>query len=166
MAIPTLPGVGIRKTFKDPLAGMTALQHEVNCVFDQWLDHLVGTAGARSTAPRPAFEPPVDVTETDDAVKVLAELAGLGAEDVRLELDNQTVIISGVKRAGPFERGEVRHAGERLSGDFRRVIPLPAPVHEEQVAASLAGGLLTIRLRKTACGAPAAARRIPIGVCS
>ncbi len=91
------------------------------------------------------FRPALDAWETDDAIVLQVELAGVSAEDVRLVVDGEYVQISG-RRAARYEEPPRRHLQMEISrGSFERVLRLRAPYDPDAVTAALDAGLLTIR---------------------
>jgi HSP20 family protein len=104
--------------------------------------------------------PALDVSETDAAVVVRAELPGLSAKDVDLSLDGRALTISGEKREVKNEEQEHRVLRERRYGAFRRSVALPCPVREDKVKAEFKHGVLTVTLPKDEKAKP---RRIEIG---
>jgi len=94
-----------------------------------------------------AFEPPVDVWESETEVIVEAELPGVKVDDIDLRLDAGALILSG----NLPERSELSGAHlriERPRGRFHRAVGLPAEVASEP-RATLRGGVLKVRLPKT-----------------
>lgn len=78
----------------------------------------------------PTWEPPVDVVETADCMRVTVALPGAVPETIAISRDNETVTIS-ARRAFPIgandsERGARIHALEIPHGRFERRIPVPA----------------------------------------
>jgi HSP20 family protein len=97
----------------------------------------------------PAWEPPVDVFETDREVLVLVALPGVGPEQVEAAIEGGDLIILG-NRIIPAElRNAVIHRLELPQGQFERRVPLP-PGRYDQVRRSAVDGCLLITLRKTA----------------
>ncbi len=110
-------------------------------------------------APGPAgWTPPVDVRETADAYVVTAELPGLKREDLDIQIDNDQLTISGVRREREMTC-EQFHRVERGHGSFSRTFHLPIAVDAERIAADLREGVLTVICPKSG---DAAARRIRI----
>ena len=106
-------------------------------------------AGAR--LPRSAAWPALDVSGTDDAFLVRADVPELHQADIRVTVHDGAVEIAGeVPQLAPGER-VVRRA-ERPRGPFRRVIPLPREADPATVSAALVDGVLTVRI----------ARRVPV----
>lgn len=101
-----------------------------------------------------------DVEETDAAFVISAELPGVPLENVKLEIEDDVLTLTAVKR--PSENGDRRglHA-ERRYGTFARAFSLPKAVDREAVRATMQHGVLTITLPKAE---RARARQIPIRV--
>jgi HSP20 family molecular chaperone IbpA len=83
----------------------------------------LGTAAA----PRaPAWEPPIDMIETENEVLVLVALPGVEPEQVEAAIQDGALVVAG-RRVLPAElRDAVIHRLELPQGRFERVIPLPA----------------------------------------
>jgi HSP20 family molecular chaperone IbpA len=102
---------------------------------------------ASASAPRPSWEPPADVLETDREVVVIAALPGVSEADLSLALDGSCLVIGG-RRTLPKElRTAVIHRLELPQGHFERRVPLP-PGRYDRIAHSAQDGCLVVRLRK------------------
>src|SRR6476659_3576267 len=94
-----------------------------------------------------AWEPPVDVLETQEAVLVLVALPGVDAKQVQLVIRNGVLLIAG-ERVLPRELATaVIHRIELPQGRFERQIRLPAGTYEPP-ASAVANGCLIVRLPK------------------
>lgn len=94
--------------------------------------------------------PAMDVAETDTAYEVTAELPGLEQKDVEIKLSNGTLTIKGEKSEEKEEREKDYYLSERRYGSFMRSMRVPEGVDVDKVEATLAKGVLTVRLPKTA----------------
>ena len=94
------------------------------------------------------WQPAVDVFESEKAIVVRVELAGVTSGDVRVSLDGEWLVIQGERRLGACEEGVVYHAAGIRQGPFRLELPLPAAVDPAGVEARYERGLLRIALRK------------------
>ncbi len=99
----------------------------------------------------PAWEPPVDVVETADELRVHIALPGVSADSITLGVDPGGITISALRAFPCRETGAHIHRVEIPYGRFERRIELPhedpyAPI--ELVAKSLADGVLTLVLRR------------------
>ena len=96
-----------------------------------------------------ALSPSFDISETDDAIKVAAELPGMDEKDIEVHLDNNVLTIRGEKREEHDETKKNYHVRERSYGSFERSFPLPEGLDREGVKATFKKGVLDITLRKT-----------------
>jgi HSP20 family protein len=97
-----------------------------------------------------AFIPPADLLIDDDGVTVYMDVPGLRAENLEIELENDTLTIRG-ERPFPYPHedggGPVRRI-ERGFGRFERTLRVPAGLNPESVQADLHDGVLTLRIPK------------------
>jgi len=94
-----------------------------------------------------AWEPPVDVLETEQAVLVLAALPGVDVAQVEAVIEGGMLVIAG-QRTAPVElRTAIIHRLELPQGRFERRVPLP-PGRYSDVRRTEAHGCLVISLAK------------------
>lgn len=105
------------------------------------------------------FTPALSVSETENAFAVTVELPGMKPEEVKVELKEGRLWISGKKEEELEEEGKTFHRIERRHGEFRRVIHLPGAVKEESVEAKFEDGVLTVNVPKSEEVKP---KRIPV----
>ncbi len=91
-----------------------------------------------------------DVSESEDAVEITAELPGIEESDVELTLADGVMTIKGEKKAETEEKKKDYHLSERHYGSFVRSFRLPDTVDEENVKATFDKGVLAITLAKRA----------------
>jgi len=133
---------------------VTALRHEMDRLFEDFGRGFGLEGPLWAGEPWGAFSPSVDIDETDDAVRVTAELPGLEEKDFELTLEADRLILRGEKkREHEEERGD-GYRVERSYGRFERHIPLPCEVGADDARAEFRRGVLTVTLPK-----PAEARR-------
>lgn len=94
------------------------------------------------------MEPPVDVYETKTEVVVLMEIAGIPEEEIEVEVDGTTMLISGERKALPGKPDRSYSQIEIIQGAFRREILLPCQVNAEKLNADYRDGILEIVLPK------------------
>ncbi len=102
---------------------------------------------ATSRQSGPAWQPPTDMLETDDAVLILVALPGVDPQKVQLVIRNGALEIAGERTLPPQLRTARIHRLELPQGRFERQIPLPAGRYEKPRTV-VANGCLVIELRK------------------
>jgi HSP20 family molecular chaperone IbpA len=101
----------------------------------------------RYGTPAPAWEPPVDMIETERAVLVLVALPGVDPEQVQAAIDGGDLVVTG-SRVLPVElRTAVIHRLELPQGRFERRVRLPAGRYSA-VHRAEAHGCVVITLEK------------------
>src|SRR5690242_6618623 len=101
----------------------------------------------RPTGSSPAWEPPVDILETPQAVLVLVALPGVVAEEVQAAIDGNDLMIAGTRVLPREWRTAVIHRLELPQGRFERRIRLPGGRYQD-VRRSSADGCLVVTLIK------------------
>ncbi|MFO7680345.1 MAG: Hsp20/alpha crystallin family protein [Chloroflexota bacterium] len=136
-----------------------SLWQEINRTFDDFFSEF----GERPFALEPAsFSPSVNVTESDAAFTVTAEVPGVAEDDIEVTLTQNTLTIKGEKKVEQKEEKEGYYHLERRFGSFSRSIPLPPNVvDQDRVAANFEKGVLTITLPKNP-EAQQIMKRIPV----
>ncbi len=99
-------------------------------------------------APSGSFSPSIDVEETDDEIRLVAELPGLEEKDFDLTLEGDVLTLKGEKRVENEEKREGYHRVERSSGSFHRAFRLPFEVNGDNVKATYKNGVLTVAIAK------------------
>jgi HSP20 family protein len=90
----------------------------------------------------------VDVYETGEKLYVKARTAGVNKNDLDVSISDNTLSIHGTMSPGYEEDVENYHLQECYWGEFSRSIVLPVPVKEDEIAAVLKDGVLTISFAK------------------
>ena len=90
--------------------------------------------------------PKLELSETDNALTVSAELPGMTEKDVNVEINNGVLTIRGEKKNERKDEG--KYLTERYYGAFERQIPLQ-DVEEDKAEASFKDGVLTVSLPKS-----------------
>jgi HSP20 family protein len=116
------------------------------------------TEGAQRMPPRPVFLPPADIYETNDAIVVMAEMTGVGPDEVDITLERRVLTIRGRSSANEHT-GYQRVYNEYADGDYERVFTLSEAIDRDKIEASLRDGVLHLVLPKAE---PARARKIEL----
>jgi HSP20 family protein len=93
----------------------------------------------------------VDISETDRALTVRAEVPGFSEKDIEVSVEPRRLSISGKRESGEEKRKGKTVYSERCSDEIFRVVDLPAEVDaaSSAVKATYDRGVLTITLPKT-----------------
>ena len=106
------------------------------------------------------WTPLADISETDDAYVIEAELPGVTKDNVNVEVNDREVVISGEipQQVEGGEKGRRRRRARR-TGKFELRSILPGDINPDAVSANLADGVLTVRVPKAEAAKP---RRVEI----
>ena len=100
------------------------------------------------------WAPAVDIRETDDALLVQAELPGVDKKDVKVEVHDGVLTLSGERRYEKDVEEKNVHRVERAYGSFSRSFSLPTNIDSEHVEAEMKDGVLEVRLHKRESAKP------------
>jgi len=134
------------------------LRHEVERLFDDFDRGVWRSPFSRSLFAGEPFwrrelargdTPAVDITETDKAYEVTAELPGMDEKNIDVKLTNGNLTIKGEKQEEKEEKKKDYYLKERTFGSFERSFPLPEGVDKDKIEASFKKGVLTVTLPKT-----------------
>ena len=130
----------------DPFRDLTALQSEVNRLFSR--------AGAGDAVDRQSWTPSIDVVESDDDIKLKAELAGMNPDDINIEVQDNVLTLSGERHFEEEVKEDKYYRIERRYGSFSRSIALPQTVDESKIEANYENGVLEVTVPKTEIAKP------------
>lgn len=119
------------------------LHHRMNSLFDDFFGGPLPTpfGGDR-------FAPQIDLSETDNEVRITAELPGLDEKDVEVTLLDNVLTLKGEKKEEHEEEKEDHYHSERSYGFFERSVQLPDGVDTDKVEAKFKKGVLKIAIPK------------------
>ncbi len=92
------------------------------------------------------WTPSVDVVEQDKQFVLKAELAGIPKEDIKVNIENNILTISGERKSEVEDKEN--HRIERFYGSFSRSFTLPENIDEEAIKAESKDGVLYLTLPK------------------
>ena len=121
------------------------LGRDMDTFLDRFLDEWTAPANGRS------WTPSVDISETEEELRVTAELPGMEPEDIDIFLDDGVLTIKGVRKHESEDKDEKKnfYRVERNYGRFGRSFRLPADVEPEGVSAVYKDGVLSLVLPKS-----------------
>jgi HSP20 family protein len=94
------------------------------------------------------WNPSVDLYETTDAFILEADLPGVKADDVKVDVENHDLVLQGIRSLNTTETHGKFHTMERSSGHFIRRIELPHSVDRNTIQADFHDGVLRVILPK------------------
>jgi HSP20 family protein len=128
----------------DPFREMEGLQRGINRLFDDASSaRAQGQEGAGAM-----WAPAVNTYEDKEAFLLSCDLPGMDQKDVKLNLDNNLLTISGTRKLEHEDKRENYQRVECFFGTFSRSFTLPATVDAGKIEASMENGVLSIRLPK------------------
>jgi HSP20 family protein len=130
-----------------PDFGLFGLHREVDRLFSEFAQG-VGPNGAQNIVPN------IEISETDKAIEVTAEMPGLERKDVEISVDDDTLTIRGEKKVAENQKDKNVQLSERSYGVFVRVLQLPPGIDPSSVQATMSNGILKLTIPKPAKSEP------------
>lgn len=124
-----------------------------------WLDQFFTDFDKAVGTAKRSFYPAVDIVEDKEEFVLRAELPGVAKEDLKVEVKENRLTLSGKKENAWKKEGEYRYA-ESNYGEFARVFELPRNVQGDSIKAEYKDGVLALRIPKVKEAQP---RTISIG---
>lgn len=95
------------------------------------------------------WSPRVDVHETEKEIVLDFELPGIDKKDIKVELKNNILSVSGERKQDKKIENSKHHRIERYYGKYERTFTLPDTVQTDKLSAEYKEGVLTLNLPKT-----------------
>lgn len=112
------------------------------------LSRLLDDPASRQGAESDNWLPLVDIRETEDALLMHAELPGIDKKDIKVDIKDGVLSLSGERKYEKDVTEENVHRIERSYGKFSRSFSLPRNVDVDKVKAEIKDGVLELRLPK------------------
>ncbi len=139
----------------DPLREMEEIMRNMQRTFPSWL------AKPEESMTLADWTPSVDIGENDKEYIVKAELPEVKKEDIKVNIDEGTLSISGERKVEKEEKGTKFHRVERAYGRFERSFSLPDETDADKITSEYKDGILTVHLPKNPNAKPAS-HAIPV----
>ena len=123
-----------------PDFGLFGLHREIDRLFSEFAQGM-GQSGAK-------IIPNIEISETDKAIEVSAEMPGLERKDVEISIEDDTLTIRGEKKESQKDKNV--QLSEPSYGVFLRVLQLPSGIDPSSVQATMSNGVLKIVIPKPA----------------
>jgi len=132
--------------FQSPLDELYRMRQQLDQMFEE-------TRSPYQRAGAGVF-PLVNLTEDKENYYVRAELPGVKADELDIQVTANNIAISGERKIAEEQEGTRYHRREREAGTFSRMIGLPGDVDSEKVEANLENGILTVTIPKAEAAKP------------
>ena len=107
------------------------------------------------------FNPQLDIQELADSYSIAVEVPGIDRQDVDVQIQGDTMLISGEKKQEDEKNEGNYHCIERRYGAFRRILTLPEDADVDKITANYKEGMLNVEIKKNPDAKPLR-RRIEI----
>ncbi len=124
-------------------AGFSRMQRHMNSMFNNMFE------GNEEEITACCWSPRVEISEQEDRYLVDADLPGLEKEDIKVEVEDNVLSITGERRLEEEKEEQNYHLRERVYGKFSRSFRLPAKVDANKINASFKNGVLSLIIPKT-----------------
>ena len=128
-----------------PWREMPTLQNRFNRLFD---DPFFRVGQMDDDAGMGLWNPAVDLYEKDDHFMIKAELPGVDKKDIKIDLQDRLLTLSGERTYDNEVKEENYYRRERSYGKFQRAFTLPADVDSDKIKAEFKDGVLQIEVPK------------------
>jgi HSP20 family protein len=135
----------------DPVQEMTSLHDAMNQLFSESFVRPGSMTGA--------FQPAVDLYETEHEYVVKLAAPGLKPDNFEITMQQNVLTIQGRTQEEEKQEGARYHVKEHRFGEFSRTIQFPTQVDADKIQASMSNGILTVRVPKAEAAKP---RRITV----
>jgi len=122
---------------------------EFDKLFDRFFNSFYKDTGFSDTPDLFPISPRADIEESDREYLVSVELPGIDKKDIKLQLENNRLVIKGEKKQEKEKREANYISCERSYGSFQRIFDLPSGVKTNEVDAEFKDGILSVKLPKT-----------------
>jgi HSP20 family protein len=128
--------------FYGPIIELSRLQGELNRLFAAFVE-----TNDKGGTPASSWDPNVDVVDDGEMIRILVELPGVEATDVKVSIRGRVVMIRGTKKGRIRTKEGMRFfCMERYFGGFVKSIAIPRPVNSHHAKTRLKNGLLEVVL--------------------
>ncbi len=89
-----------------------------------------------------------DLEDQGDSFVLKAELPGLNKEDIRIEVDKHSIVVSAERKGEKEEKKKSFYYCERTYSGYRRAFGLPEDIDPDSVQAEYNNGVLQVSMNK------------------
>ncbi|MEL7225199.1 MAG: Hsp20/alpha crystallin family protein [Cyanobacteria bacterium P01_D01_bin.36] len=126
----------------EPFGEIDTLRKEMNNLLEQFTSNLPNNGDGL------AFMPSAEMDETDKAIHLKLEVPGMQADDLDIQVMDDSISIKGERKSETKTEENGRFRSEFHYGKFERLIPMPSSIDKEQVVAEYKDGVLNLTIPK------------------
>ncbi len=126
--------------------GLSRSEEELSNLFEDFLRPLNEVCVSDGLS----WQPTANITESKDAYQVSVDLPGINKDDIKVDVENNVLTISGKRQQEKKEEGKEYHRVERHYGSFCRSFDLSTKVATEKISAAYKDGVLNVSVPKAA----------------
>ena len=140
--------------WEPPFKGIEKLSDTLTRFLATPLSLLDRPTGLEESLTVAEWTPAVDIEENEKEYLVKVEIPEVKKENVKVLVEEGSLIIQGERRKEKEEKNAKFHRTERSYGSFLRTFTLPVDADEKKIAAEFEDGMLKVRLPKTESAKP------------
>jgi len=130
--------------YKNPLEIQRKYRNEFDKLFDGFFRESDIFPGQLYS-----LSPKADIEENDNEYIISLELPGVDKKDIKLNVDNNLLIIKGEKKQSKEVKEENYLCSERNYGSFQRTFEFPGLIKPDKIEAEFKDGILRISAPKS-----------------
>lgn len=118
------------------------------------IDRFFGEFAPVAVGGRKELLPEFDLSETEEYIVLKADLAGIDAKNLDINLTDNVLVVKGERKEDREEKSECFHQVERRFGTFTRSFTLPGDVKADGIEATYKDGVLRLTIPKAETAKP------------
>jgi HSP20 family protein len=139
-------GAAPMSAWRSPFRELSRMQERMERMFNEMMSAFPVESAASNIQ---AFMPQWNVTREENRYLMSFELPGVRKEDIKLEISDNQLIVSGERKTEKHVAEEGYESREKMEGSFYRSFALPSEVEADKISAHYENGLLTLVLPRT-----------------
>ncbi|WFU34386.1 Hsp20/alpha crystallin family protein [Bradyrhizobium brasilense] len=129
-----------------PNLALFGLHREIDRLFNELVQAIASNLAIASDDGTKSLTPNIEITETDEAIEVAAEMPGLERKDVEISIEDDTLTIQGDKKVEENQKDKNVQHSERIYGMFMRVLQLPSGTDPSSIQAARSDGVVKVTI--------------------
>jgi HSP20 family protein len=130
-----------------PLKELEDMEKRLSTIFGRPL--VSGNGESKEAISVTQWSPLVDITEDDKEYLVKAEIPEMKKEDIKINVHDDVLTLSGERKYEKEDKGKKYHRVERAYGSFLRSFTLPEDADGSKISAEYKDGMLKLHLPKS-----------------